>query len=139
MILVSHHLCLHMLLLLLLFFSFFLPCPSIDLSFRDRFVYGYQLPKDMMAFSQPTNLGRKLAIKFFERDDFLIYSESTRPWVKISSYRVFQHFFRSSNSWIIKKKNQEVAIISMDSEKMKWFNIRSTFSMRILWTGCVGN
>ncbi|OZJ04792.1 hypothetical protein BZG36_01873 [Bifiguratus adelaidae] len=39
------------------------------------FIFGYRIPPDEMAFSQPTADGRKLAESFTRRKDFLVYSE----------------------------------------------------------------
>ena len=48
----------------------------LDLHYcRTRFVYGDELTRDHLAFSQPTDSGQKLAMSYFGRSDYLVYIE----------------------------------------------------------------
>jgi N-acetyltransferase len=40
-----------------------------------EFYFGLPLSRDNIAFSQPTDMGHELALKFFGRNDFLVYVE----------------------------------------------------------------
>jgi len=40
---------------------------------RSHFVYGYTMPKNLIAFSQPTPEGKAFATKYFETVNFLVY------------------------------------------------------------------
>jgi len=40
---------------------------------RSHFMYGYTIPKDLIAFSQPTPEGKAFATKYFETINFLVY------------------------------------------------------------------
>ncbi|KAJ3371950.1 hypothetical protein HDU91_004816, partial [Kappamyces sp. JEL0680] len=44
-------------------------------SVRHSFVFGTELPREAIAFSQPTDLGQKLARSYFNRRDYLVYIE----------------------------------------------------------------
>lgn len=38
-------------------------------------MFGNELTRDELAFSQPTDLGQKLAMSYFQRLDYLVYIE----------------------------------------------------------------
>ncbi len=40
---------------------------------RSHFATGFEIPRDRLAFSQPTALGRRLAASYAQREDFLVY------------------------------------------------------------------
>jgi N-acetyltransferase len=40
---------------------------------RMNLIYGFEIPKDQIAFSQPTLDGKIFALKYFKKDDFLVY------------------------------------------------------------------
>ena len=42
-------------------------------SARMNLIYGFEIPKEEVAFSQPTLDGKIFALKYFKNDDFLIY------------------------------------------------------------------
>ncbi|KAJ3311992.1 DNA-directed DNA polymerase eta rad30 [Boothiomyces sp. JEL0838] len=43
---------------------------------RKNFYYGVELPKESIAFSQPTDSGNQLATSYFKRPDYLVYIEN---------------------------------------------------------------
>ncbi|KAI9103244.1 ESCO1/2 acetyl-transferase-domain-containing protein [Phlyctochytrium arcticum] len=45
---------------------------------RAKFIYGTLLAKQQLAFSQPTQAGRKLAERYFRQSNFLVYNEVNR-------------------------------------------------------------
>jgi N-acetyltransferase len=47
-------------------------------SLRKSFIFGYIIPKEMVAFSQPTNLGAIFALNYLNNNQFLVYFSETK-------------------------------------------------------------